>query len=316
LNRLPFEALVDGSGKYLLERYAVAYVSSGRDLLRPAVPLAKGTVVFAGPDYDLKSKDRQAEAEKQKLKTSSEAVAVRGVASPELRGMRWKPLRGAAAEADDIAGALTDTAYGPVRSYRGPQAIEEAFKATRPPRVLHLATHGFFLPDTAKKDDADEAAGPGMVGGLARLSKVQNPLLRSGIVLAGANALGEEGATGEDGWVTAEEISLMDLRGTELVVLSACETGLGDLRAREGVFGLRRAFLYAGARTLVTSLFQVPDAQTRDMMRGFYGSLKGGKSKLQALHEARLEVIAKRRKEHAAAHPFFWASFVLIGDAR
>src|SRR5258707_4878921 len=91
-----------------------------------------------------------------------------------------------------------------------------------------------------------------------------NPLLRTGIVLAGANALDEDAAKAgiEDGWVTAEEIALMDLRGTELVMLSACQTGLGDIKTGEGVYGLRRAFLYAGARTLVTSLFEVPDTET------------------------------------------------------
>ena len=108
----------------------------------------------------------------------------------------------------------------------------------------------------------------------------------------------------------------MDLRGTELVVLSACETGLGDLKAGEGVFGLRRAFFFAGARTLVSSLFEVPDAQTREMMQTFYGGMKSGKSKIDALRDAQLAMIEKRRKSEQAAHPFFWASFVLIGDPR
>jgi CHAT domain-containing protein len=315
LNRLPFEALVDERGKYLVERYRIAYLASGRDLLRPKASPAQGTVVFAGPDYDLKSKDRATQAEKLKVKVPADAVAVRG-ATPELRGLRWKPLRGAAAEARDVILALHEGEYGPVRAYRGAEALEEALKAMKPPRVLHLATHGFFLPDEQKKEEGDEAPEVGAAAGMARLRRFSNPLLRSGIVLAGANALGEEGATGEDGWVTAEEISLLDLRGTELVVLSACESGLGDVKAGEGVFGLRRAFLYAGARTLLNSLFEVPDTQTREMMKGFYGGMKAGKGKLESLHAAQLEMIRRRRQEQQAAHPFFWASFVLVGDPK
>ena len=176
-------------------------------------------------------------------------------------------FRRACAEADDVARALNDTDYGPVRSYRGAQAIEEAFKATKPPRILHLATHGFFLPDTPSKD-LDDDADSGAAAGLARLRKVPNPLLRSGFVLAGANALGEEGAVGDDGWVTAEEISLMDLRGTELVVLSACETGLGDIKAGEGVRP-RRAFLRAGACTL-SSRSSRSLMPRREMMQTFW----------------------------------------------
>ena len=108
----------------------------------------------------------------------------------------------------------------------------------------------------------------------------------------------------------------MDLRGTELVVLSACETGLGDLRTGEGVFGLRRGVPVRRCPYARHQSLPGPGCADSDMMKDFYISLKRGKSKLQALHEARLEVIRKRRKEHAAAHPFFWASFVLVGDPR
>ena len=231
---------MDANGKYLVERYKVAYLACGRDLLAPAAPSARGTIVFAGPDYNLGSKDRQAQAEKLNLKVGGDVLTLRGGMSPELRGLRWKYLKGAAAEADDIEQALNGGDYGPVRSYRDGAAIEEAFKAMKPPRVLHLATHGFFLPEPRTRDEpADD---PAPVGGIARLRTMANPLLRSGIVLAGANALGEDNAVGEDGWLTAEEISLMNLRGTELVVLSACESGLGDVQVGQGVFGLAAHF--------------------------------------------------------------------------
>jgi CHAT domain-containing protein/tetratricopeptide (TPR) repeat protein len=322
LNRLAFEALTDPDGKYLVESIRFAYLSSGRDLLRAAGKPAKGTVVFAGPSYDLKAADRQAKAKQLLVASAKEAaLEVRSAPAPDLRGLRWKALPGAAAEAEDVRRALQDSPYGPVQTYMGAEALEEVFKALRPPRLLHIASHGFFLPDP-KEDlkDREQAALLGSslaeTGGLARLRKIDNPLLRSGIVLAGANALFEETSPAgvDDGWVTAEEIALMNLRGTELVVLSACETGLGDIKTGEGVYGLRRAFMYAGARTLVTSLFKVPDEQTRQMMRSFYGGLKAGNRKLAALHEAQLEMIRQRRQEHGAAHPFFWASFVLVGD--
>src|SRR5262249_40541979 len=156
------------------------------------------------------------------------------------------------AEAKDIQGLLTGTKFGPVKAYVGAEALEEVLKAMPAPRVLHLATHGFFLDHEPDATPAEDALGAGAARG--RLKQSDNPLLRSGIVLAGANTIGDKDAPAkaDDGWVTAEEIALLNLRGTELVVLSACQTGLGDVKTGEGVYGLRRAFLYAGAQTLVT----------------------------------------------------------------
>ena len=145
---------------------------------------------------------------------------------------------------------------------------------------------------------------------------MEDPLLRSGLVLAGANNLLEvqDRITGvDDGWLTANEITAMDLDGTELVVLSACETGLGDLEIGQGVRGLRQAFLYAGAKTLLISLFKVPDTATQQLMHRFYEALSQGKNKLASIREARLETIRARRAESGAAHPFFWASWVFVG---
>jgi CHAT domain-containing protein len=316
LNRLAFEALVDDQSHYLVEHYRFVYLSCGRDLMRPAAKPALGTVVFAGPDFNLNAKQRKDQA--TALLQKPEQVALRGGATADLRGLRWTSLPGAAAEAADIQKALQDSTYGPVQVYAGSQALEEVLKRMPAPRLLHLATHGFFLEDIQQKPEQLDrmVAMAADARGQERLRLVKNPLLRSGIVLAGANALGEESTVTdvEDGWVTAEEIALLNLAGTDLVVLSACESGLGDLKTGEGVYGLRRAFLYAGSRTLVTSLFKVPDAETRQMMQRFYSGLKAGKGKLEALHEAQLAVIQQRRQEHGAAHPFFWASFVLVGD--
>ncbi|MEQ8845616.1 MAG: CHAT domain-containing protein [Phycisphaerales bacterium] len=110
------------------------------------------------------------------------------------------------------------------------------------------------------------------------------------------------------------KIGLLDLEGTELVVLSACDTGLGDIRTGEGVAGLRRAFLYAGGETLVTSLYKVPDEATQKLMDEFYTGLAAGKTKLESLRGAQREIIRQRREEHGAAHPFYWASFILVGQ--
>ena len=307
INRVPFEALVDDKGKYLIERWPVAYLASGRDLLRtPATP-ARGTVVFAGPDYDLKSKERQAQADRLKIKVPADAVAVRGGAAPELRGVRWKPLRGAAAEAADVTEALQGGVYGRFAPIAAARRSRKRKGHARPARS-HLATHGFFCPGGHDKpEERDAASSRGR-----RVWPARSPT-RCCLGHRVAAALRASGA-GEDGWVTAEEIALLDLRGTELVVLSACETGLGDVKVGEGVFGLRRAFVFAGARTLVSSLFEVPDEQTRDMMRSFYAGIKGRKGKLEALRGAQLEMIRQRRQQQEAAHPFFWASFVLVGD--
>jgi CHAT domain-containing protein len=152
---------------------------------------------------------------------------------------------------------------------------------------------------------------------MSLLRREENPLLRSGIVLAGANQMDDESLsnTVDDGWVTAEEIALhVDLRGTELVVLSACETGLGDVRNGEGVSGLRRAFLHAGAQTLVTSLYKVPDRETQELMQEMYTRLATGATKLAAFHGAQLEMIRRRREAHDAAHPLYWGGFVLVGE--
>ena len=161
-----------------------------------------------------------------------------------------------------------------------------------------MATHGFYLADTPSKEKtpAEEAeAGFGAARGFSRLKAADNPLLRWSHPGRG-ELLGEGGDLDvDDGWVTAAEIALMDLRGTELVVLGACETGLGkEIFGAQGAYGLRRAFLYAGARTLVNSLFVVPDAQTRDLMKHFYANLQKGQGKLAALHAAEIELIRQR----------------------
>jgi CHAT domain-containing protein len=136
----------------------------------------------------------------------------------------------------------------------------------------------------------------------------ENPLLRSGIALAGANE--RHSGANEDGILTALEVAQLDLHGTELVVLSACDSGIGDVQNGEGVYGLRRALVLAGAQTQVTSLWKVSDEATRTLMVDFYQRLLKGEGRSAALRHAQLAMLANPE----LAHPYYWASFVPIGN--
>jgi CHAT domain-containing protein len=315
LHAVPFAALVDDRDRYLIESYRLAYLSSGRDLFRPAATAqGRGTVIVADPELKL-SVARRLELLPPTLtqQDPATALAVRGPAGRDSRG-GYDPLPHARKEREDIETALKSSIWGPTEAFVGEDALEERLKAVRSPRLLHLATHGFFHE---KPEPGNPVAAAG-ASGEARLRAADNPLLRSGLVLAGAGARRDkvpEGVRLEDGWLTAEEVALLDLRGTDLVVLSACESGRGDVRSGEGVYGLRRAFFYAGARTLVATLFKVPDEETRPQMKAFYQKLAAGQGKLEALHQAQLEALRGRRAQNqGVSHPFYWASFLLIGE--
>ena len=285
LNAVPFAALTDDRGELLIQRLAFTYLTSGRDLLRAAVkvrPRSAGAI-FADPDFEVAA--------------APSGATARGQRSSDLRAEVWKRLPGTGQEADAIARQLRGA-----QLYRGGRATETALKAIHGPKVLHLATHGFFLADEAPAAAAAPAAPINPAPG-AR----ENPLLRSGLVLAGANHL----ASGDDdGIVTALEAAGLDLWGTQLVVLSACETGVGKLTHGDGVYGLRRALVIAGAESLVMSLWQVDDAATRDLMTGYYARLAAGASRSAALRDVQLALL--RRPKYA--HPYYWAAFLPAGD--
>jgi CHAT domain-containing protein len=269
LNVIPFAALHDGK-QYLVTKYTFTYLTSGRDLLRFGL---RSTAKSSGPVIF-------ADPDFSGAKTTAPAPTRR---SRAMQGLTWKRLPGTAQEAEALEKSLTGATI-----YRDKQATEATLKGLRAPSILHLATHGFFLAD------AD--------------ASVENPLLRSGLVFAGANALS---SGSDDGVVTALEAAGLDLRGTRLVVMSACETGVGKITNGDGVYGLRRAFVIAGAESLVMSLWEVDDAATRDLMDGYYKKLKSGLGRSAALQAVQQQMHATPKY----AHPYYWASFVAAGDS-
>lgn len=251
---------------------------------------------------------------RQMVQTGKEDQAQPGIAlfgncryaagTPENAGTGWKELPGTAAETDSIR-ALFLQQNRVAALYQDQSATEEKLKALSgtSPAILHLATHGFFLADPAKRKQEGFAADERNAFTMAA-----DPLLRSGLVLSGANRvwLGGQPLTGkEDGIVTAYEIAQLDLGRTGLVVLSACNTAMGDIRGTEGVFGLQRAFKLAGVQKMILSLWKVPDEATAELMKLFYQHYLQGKTARVALKDAQ----SSMRKKYP---PYYWAAFVLI----
>jgi CHAT domain-containing protein/Tfp pilus assembly protein PilF/predicted nucleic acid-binding protein len=304
---VPWEILLLGDGKYAVEKHALSYVLSGRDLLPQARYRGEtaAPVIVADPDFDLSGK-----VQARGPRDNKKEEGFRGL-SGLLKLGTIRKLPGTRAEAKAVEKSLRSyTRQAPVQ-YLGKEAREGVVKRTRNPRVLVLSTHGFFLPEqrpTAARPGRDE---PEVKPGL-RAGQVENPLLRCGLLLAGCNA-GAKGSDADDGVLTGLEVVGMDLRGTELVVLSACETGLGEVRNGAGVAGLRQAFRLAGAEAVVSTLWQVPDQHSARLMSHFFAALAKGKGRAEALREAQRKLIEERREESAAAHPFYWAAFTLTG---
>ncbi len=228
-----------------------------------------------------------------------------------LRGGSWKYLPWTKVEVTALEGILTKAGFK-ATTRKDYEATEEAFKSlgvNRPsPRILHLATHGFFFPDPKTTEDAAQRTADGSEP-VFKMS--EHPMIRSGLLMAGGNYAWEKGKPfkpeAEDGILTAYEISQMDMSHTELVVLSACETGLGDIQGNEGVYGLQRAFKIAGAKYLIMSLWQVPDFQTQQLMSAFYRHWLQDKMSIPDAFRAAQQAMQEKFKD-----PFFWAGFVLV----
>ena len=305
LHLINLGALPDRHGGYLVESETlIHYLSAERDLVRmTGRPEARGAGLLAlgGPDYDGKPADRV-----DPVQLATKTARVRGSGTPRaLASLRFEPLPASVEEVrqiDSLWNSSDDTvpARGGSTLLTGMAATEDAVKRLAAGRrIVHLATHGFFTPPQGPPS-----------------RHVDNPLLASGLALAGANARATAGPDQEDGLLLAEEIASRDLSGVEWVVLSACESALGDVREGEGVLGMRRAFEAAGAGTLIMSLWPIEDEATREWMLGLYRARLSGLSTAASMRRASVERIQSRRDRGLPTHPFYWGAFVAAGDWR
>ncbi len=307
LHQVAFAALMDSEGKWLAEKFTVRQVTTARDLVHLAeepFPARQPALLLADARFD------------RAPSRTVQVAATRGSrAAQDLAKLSMAPLPGTRAEAEGLAKLLDLKGE---RVGLGAQASETRLKAVKGPQILHIATHGFFLPDVTDEQVRDE------------------PMLRSGIALAGFNE--RSGAHHEDdGVLTALDVSGLDLYGTELVVLSACETGLGEVENGEGLFGLKRALLLAGSRSQILSLWKVDDHATQALMTAYYTRLKSGDDRLDALRQVQLDMLSGRLTAEGVTatdqrgatvagssaatpsrtkgwrHPYYWASFTLSG---
>ncbi len=327
---VPWSAIPMPDGRYLVEKCAISTVTSGRDLARSrGAPLPTSVpVIFADPAFDLPNSSlttavKRADAEREAAMTSNtRAVATSASLTRSVSEVgRVERLPGSAIEAALVAERIERLTNEKPITFLQRRAIEERVKEVRSPRILHFATHGFALPDQVSSAARVESmsalsAGGRHIQGLTSEAgdPLEDPLLRCGLLLTGCNTAAVERPEGiEDGCLTAKEILSLDLSGTELVVLSACDTGLGRVQYGEGVAGLRQAFLIAGAESVLASLWQVPDTPTVDLVAGFFDHLDSGNSKASALRKAQLDLLERRRKVNGAAHPALWGAFELTG---
>jgi CHAT domain-containing protein/tetratricopeptide (TPR) repeat protein len=303
LFRLPVDVLPWGKDGHVIDDFRVTYLSAGRDALRlndPPGAVTTAPLVVADPDFDLETRTA----------TDDPIVRSSGKQAADLNrsgDLQFARLPGTRVEGQRIASLLN------VQPLLGEQALEAAIKERTSPRILHVATHGYFLPDADHETGRAtiDSGSPEFVSSFAR--RIENPMLRSGLALAGANTWLRGGAlpeAAEDALLNGEDVCGLELAGTELVVLSACETGLGEIHVGEGVYGLRRAFMLAGARTLVISLWKVPDRQTQELMEIFYAKLAAGMQRGDALRLAKLALKSRYRE------PFYWGAFICQGDPR
>ncbi len=279
LNLVPFAALADESGRYLIQRYTFSYLTSGRDLLRLEIkqPGKQMALVVANPDFGEVAKT--GETGERILKYRPGAKAASGA---PLTNYYFPPLKGTAGEAKALKALMADA-----QVLTQAQATEAALKQANSPHILHIATHGFFL-DNQQPSTGEERLLRHKGGGEMAAGRIENPLLRSGLALAGANL--QKKGDEDDGILTAQEAAGLNLWGTKLVVLSACDTGVGEIKTGEGVYGLRRALVLAGSETQVMSLWPVSDAGTRDLMIGYYQRLLAGEGRTAALRQAQRSV--------------------------
>jgi len=309
LNLIPFAALVNERDRYLVEDYSLTYLTSGRDLLRlrgrgASQPGPSRPLILADPAYDVAAAQSKRAGKRLPFQLDENRRP------SDLAAQKFAPLRGTDDEAAVLAKLLPEA-----RVLTQTQATESALKQARSPRLLHIATHGYFLPDNPQQGAATSSG----ASGKSSLDSTQtqavlheNPLLRAGLALSGANHL--RGGNGEDGILTGLEVAGLNLSGTKLVVLSACESGVGEVQNGKGVYGLRRALVLAGSESQVISLWKVNDDATRDFMIRYYKLLLAGQGRSEALRQVQLEMLAGEAESQKQSHPYFWASFIQSGE--
>ena len=313
LHRIAFKALRRNSSQLLINKYQLNQVLSTRSIVvetdKMKNPLTAS--VWGNIDYNVTYSNN----------ISSNGPQTRGSDEINLgesffsfytgdfyreKSRGWSPLPESKKEMEIIKKTLEKSGI-PVSVVNGGMATEEVFKSLdgKSPQLLHVATHGFFLSIKDSNYSKIKAA-----TGSNSFTIQQNPMFRSGLVLAGGNHAWKGEAIpvdSEDGILTAYEIAQMDLSSTEVLVLTACETALGDLQhANEGVFGLQRAFKLAGVKKMIMSLWQVPDKETVELMTLFYNNWLSGQTIREALNNAQ---ITMKEKGHS---PFSWAAFVIV----
>lgn len=338
LHLINFAALPIGNTDYLVDREPlIHYLSTERDLVATPLPSRNvGMLVVGAPAFDATriTAALTPGANSAEGQASSPLHTFRGNRSAcgEFRSLRFEPLTGSAKEAEQITalwnrgesqgqengkplrGAFLKNPSTVLYLSGAEASVTNFMENAAGKRVIHLATHGFFL-NTHCPSSLDSS--------LKLSSQVQptaaseNPLLLTGLVFAGANHRQTAGPGEDDGILTAEEIAAINLEGLEWAVLSACDTGLGEIKSGEGVLGLRRAFQIAGARTVIMSLWPVEDNSAEEWMTALYERrLVRGRDTAASVREASLQVLRQRRAKGQSTHPFYWAGFVAAGDWR
>ena len=308
LNRVPFAALPapQQMGTPLAQAVQLRLLTTGRELVRLQQPAPPGgeALVMANPNYDRPSTKKPPAARPDAVAT----VVQRR--SAELGSNQWQPLFASEREGQKVANLLGTGLTG------GAAATTTVLQRRQGPRVLHIATHGFFVADKeTKPTEALRAIQEGSP--LLRSLRQEDPQLRSGLVFAGANQPDLD--PNDDGYLTAAEAVTLNLKGTELVVLSACSTGQGEVRTGEGVYGLQRSLTVAGARSTLLSLWKVDDAATAEFMGRYYQRLKSGEGRSDALAAVQAEFRSGKVQSPSGAswkEPYYWAAWQLVGDWR
>ncbi|MFN2438243.1 MAG: tetratricopeptide repeat protein [Chitinophagaceae bacterium] len=312
LHRISFQALRPDATHFLLDKYHLNQVLSTRSVVSPvsstSKPLSAG--IWGNINYTMNNSTasgrRTSGQQNTRGLSTDTTVSTFNFYNADTRGLRggseWDALPSTKQEMDSLKILFQNNGIS-TATFSGSLASEEMFKKLdgKSPQILRTATHGFFLPTIESKLKNDY---PGNA-----FKVQQNPMFRSGLVLAGGNNAwkGKPAIPGkEDGILTAYEIAQMDLSNTELVVLSACETALGDVEGNEGVIGLQRAFKMAGVKQVMVSLWSVYDKPTMELMILFYRNRLSGQPTQEALRNSQLKIKEKY------PDPYYWAAFVAI----